>query len=85
MEGAFNLRNMNNMPAVCNETKKDRGAFTCGLKGNTSNCCSFSEGEVVDCTNKGQDNCDTGGEQPRFRRRRVWCAAKPDQVTWRTA
>jgi len=62
MEGAFNLRNMNNMPAVCAETKKDRGAFTCGLKGNTSNCCSFSEGEVVECTNKGRDDCDTGGD-----------------------
>ena len=53
---------MNNMPAVCAETKKDRGAFTCGLKGNTSNCCSFSEGEVVECTNKGRDDCDTGGD-----------------------
>lgn len=62
MEGAFNLRNMNNMPAVCAETKKGHGAFTCGLKGNTSNCCSFSEGEVVECTNKGRDDCDTGGD-----------------------
>jgi hypothetical protein len=62
MEGAFNLRNMNKMPAQCAETKKDKGAFTCGLKGNTSNCCSFSEGEVVDCTNKGRDTCDVGGD-----------------------
>ena len=62
MEGAYNLRNMNNMPAVCAEQKKDRGGFTCGLAGNTSNCCSFSEGEVVDCTNKGRDDCDTGGD-----------------------
>ena len=62
MEGAFNLRNMNKMPAVCAEAKKDRGAFTCGLAGNTSNCCSFSEAEVVDCTNKGRDDCDTGGD-----------------------
>lgn len=62
MEGAFNLRNMNKMPAQCAETKKDHGAFTCGLKSNTSNCCSFSEGEVVECTNKGRDTCDVGGD-----------------------
>ena len=62
MEGAFNLRNMNKMPAQCAESTKDHGAFTCGLKGNTSNCCSFSESEVVDCTNKGRDTCDVGGD-----------------------
>jgi hypothetical protein len=33
-----------------------------GYKCHGKACCSFSEQELVDCTNKGTDDCDTGGE-----------------------
>lgn len=52
MEGAFNTASNGSVPALC--TSK------CGP--NKTPCCSFSEQELVDCTNKGINNCDTGGE-----------------------
>lgn len=52
MEGAFNTANQGNIPTLC--TSK------CGP--NETPCCSFSEQELVDCTNNGANTCDTGGE-----------------------
>lgn len=53
MEGAFNFKSRNgSFPAVCKST--------CGP--DKVQCCSFSEQEVTDCTNNGENDCDTGGE-----------------------
>lgn len=55
MEGAYNLKHQQGGGAVsksCNST--------CGPS--KAPCCSFSEQEVADCTNKGKDTCDLGGE-----------------------
>merc|ERR1719287_13533 len=53
MEGAFNLAANGSVPAACKGT-------TCGP--HDTPCCSFSEQELVDCVNHGQDNCNKGGE-----------------------
>lgn len=62
MEGAFNLKHVGSMPVQCTNSKKGEDDFSCGLKGNQTQCCSFSEAEVVECTNNGQDTCDVGGD-----------------------
>jgi cathepsin L len=53
MEGAFNLKNNGSMPSQC-------ASYTCGP--NKTPCCSFSEQELVDCTDDGADTCDRGGD-----------------------
>lgn len=53
MEGAFNRKANGSVPLQCKGT-------TCG--DDNVPCCSFSEQELVDCVNKGKDNCNTGGE-----------------------
>jgi cathepsin L len=53
MEGAFNLKNNGSMPSQC-------AGYTCGP--NKAPCCSFSEQELVDCTDGGADTCDRGGD-----------------------
>jgi cathepsin L len=53
MEGAFNLAANGSVPEACKGT-------TCGP--HDAPCCSFSEQELVDCVNHGQDNCNKGGE-----------------------
>jgi len=55
MEANFNIRNNGSIP---NECKSPKGL--CGPYNNP--CCSFSEQELVDCTNKGKDDCKVGGE-----------------------
>jgi len=52
MEGAFNLKNNGSIPSTC--------TTTCGPHNNP--CCEFSEQELVDCTLRGEDTCDWGGE-----------------------
>jgi len=52
MEGAFNLKNNGSMPSQC-------ASYTCGP--NKTPCCSFSEQELVDCTDGGADTCNRGG------------------------
>jgi len=52
MESAFNRKNNGSLPALCNAK--------CGPK--DTQCCSFSEQEIVDCTLNGKDNCNVGGE-----------------------
>jgi cathepsin L len=53
MEGAFNIKNNGTVPSQC-------ASYTCGP--NKKPCCSFSEQELVDCTDGGKDTCDTGGD-----------------------
>lgn len=53
MEGAFNLKSNGTVPAAC-------AKYTCGPENKP--CCSFSEQELVDCVNHGQDTCNVGGE-----------------------
>ena len=53
MEGAYNNKAAGKVAAACKGT-------TCGP--NNTPCCSFSEQEIVDCTLKGIDNCNVGGE-----------------------
>jgi len=50
IEGAFNKKNNGSMPSGCSSS----------CNGNA--CCSFSEQELVDCTNSGEDTCKIGGE-----------------------
>lgn len=52
MEGAFNLKSNGTVPSAC-------GQYTCGA--DNTPCCSFSEQELVDCVNDGQQTCNTGG------------------------
>jgi len=52
MESAFNKKNNGSLPALCNAK--------CGPK--DTQCCSFSEQEIVDCTLGGKCNCNVGGE-----------------------
>lgn len=52
MEGAYNRKSNGTVPTQC-------GDNTCGLN---VPCCSFSEQELVDCTNHGKNDCNTGGE-----------------------
>lgn len=52
MEGAYNRAHNGSMPSLCKSV--------CGPNNNT--CCSFSEQEVADCTNAGNDTCNKGGE-----------------------
>jgi C1A family cysteine protease len=51
MEGAFNIKNKGSMPSACTST--------CGP--DNTKCCSFSEQELVDCTDNGTDTCNHGG------------------------
>lgn len=54
MEGAYNQKhNGTGIPTQCS-------SYKCGP--NNTPCCSFSEQEVVDCTLKGADTCNKGGE-----------------------
>jgi len=53
MEGAFNIKNNGTVPSMC-------ASYTCGP--NKTPCCSFSEQELVDCTDHGADTCDRGGD-----------------------
>lgn len=56
MEGAYNLKHqgsINNFPASCSSQQ-------CGPQ--NASCCSFSEQEIADCTLKGADTCNIGGE-----------------------
>ena len=55
MEGAFNVKHQQqqSVPASC-------GPQRCGPQ--NSSCCSFSEQEIADCTLKGADTCNIGGE-----------------------
>jgi len=50
MEGAYNYKANGTVPSAC---KTSNGGVP---------SCSFSEQELVDCTNNGEDDCDTGGE-----------------------
>jgi|Transcript_34000 cathepsin L len=52
MEGRFNIKNNGTMPSKCSST--------CGP--NKAPCCSFSEQELVDCTDNGADTCNRGGD-----------------------
>lgn len=52
MEGAYNLKHNGSIPSTC--------TATCGP--NKNPCCTFSEQEIVDCTLKGADTCNLGGE-----------------------
>jgi len=54
MEAAFNQHANGTVPKAC--TTK------CGPK--ATPCCSFSEQELVDCTDGGKDTCKEGGDMP---------------------
>merc|ERR1712216_821211 len=43
MEGTFNIKNNGSMPSLCS-------SYTCGPS--KTPCCSFSEQELVDCTDQ---------------------------------
>jgi C1A family cysteine protease len=53
MEGEFNIKSNGTVPSQC-------ASYTCGP--NKTPCCSFSEQELVDCTDGGADTCDRGGD-----------------------
>ena len=55
IEGAFNLKSNGTTPSQCGKTVCTDGT------GAATDCCTFSEQELVDCVNKGKDNCQTGG------------------------
>lgn len=55
MEASFNLARNGSIPSACKST--------CGAKGASRACCSFSVQSVVDCTDGGVvENCANGGD-----------------------